>query len=1186
MPNPPAMRRKTRTGPGENVAPPEIFFTIVAWNYISYAATLMESVARAHPRSRRCVIVCDHPRSASPVAVDAELLYLHQLGIDDVQGMAFAYGVMEFATAIKPYLFLHFLREDPAGHVVYVDPDIQFMARLAHVFAALHAGAGLVLTPHIMRPLQDGRQPDDLTIMKSGIYNLGFLAARAESETLIFLRWWADRCRRDAVVDIPNHKFTDQRWVDLAPAFVGAVHILRHPGYNIAYWNLTERHIARDGSAYTVNGTTIHFLHFSGVAPGNREILSKHQDRFQLTDLPAYAELHGAYLAAVLAHGWRETAAIPYGFNAFTNGRAIHHTMRASFRRHEQSPGERGAAPASADGAQAFASGGEIFDREEPSLARHGPPGITRAMYELWSVRNDLRQSFAIEDAAQRAAYLNWFIEHGWQQAGFDELSRAGAERLRAAAAGSAPPPHPGAIRRKLPEPWPPQAPLIHHGPREKLGQWLAAAVPLKIVTTGAGVYVPRMLALLWEARADLRSHFPLQDTADLEAYITWCITRGVLEGHVPLDLIASRLGRYLDGNEDASADRIPQPLPPRTRLLRLVAGEYHGAFRDVVEKSPHDERAAFALVLWLCGTMRQQYRWPAAMLARPLAWLAEPAMPDRVAMNGGGTADGTAAPPGLRIGLAPLIPNAVHACYRLRRDVQDAFDISTGEGRWRLLAWYVAFGRREFSLTPDLTGPKFLAWLARPADLAAPWAAGAAAGAADGGIRHIDYLVWLARPDVRDSFSLETEAGARALGRWMAHEGARDPGIGPWLAAMAPPPSATTAIRCDVCLTGLWGVASGRGEDIRLTAAALRHQGVDFVIFDRRGERFLDFEGSEAAVDPAAVRVNIVHLNADTALWDYLALHRAGLTGAYTIGYWAWELERLPAAWNFAHSMYDEVWAATRFAQQAFQHSFPRDVRLMPMAVDLPEEPSVLTRADFGLPQDAFVFYYGFDFRSYMARKNPQAAVAAFLAAFGGTTQNVRLVLKTLAAAEAGDDERALRAQAAADPRIMFIDREYTRPDLFALIGSCDCFVSPHRSEGFGRGIAEAMLMGVPVIVTGYSGNMDFTTEETARLVGYRMVPVGEGEYPGGDGQMWADVDVVELAAAMQDVANHRRARSEVAKAGRRVMQQDFSIEAVGEVYRDRIAKIMSIRDNAASDSAELPKDQVSNNDQGLPVT
>jgi glycosyltransferase involved in cell wall biosynthesis len=1176
------MRPKSRVASGvKGAASLQIFFTIVAWNYIAYAATLMESVARAHPRSRRCIIICDRPRSASPVPVDAEIIYPDQLGIDDLPGMAFAYGVMEFATAIKPYSFLHFLGEEPAAQVVYVDPDIQFMENLAHVFAALDAGAGLVLTPHMMRPLQDGRQPDDLTIMKSGVYNLGFLAARAESDTLLFLRWWADRCRRDAVVDIPNHKFTDQRWVDLAPAFVGAAHILRHPGYNIAYWNLTERHIARDGRRYTVNGTTIHFLHFSGVVPGNREILSKHQDRFQLTDLPIYAELHGDYLAAVLAHGWRETTTIPYGFNAFDNGRRIHHTMRASFRRHERGPDERDAMPASVEGAAAFASGGEIFDREEPALARHGPPGITRAMYELWSVRNDLRQSFAIEDAAQRAAYLNWFIEDGWRQAGFDEVSRAAAERLRAAAMGTARE-HPVTLRPTLPEPWPPQASLIHHGPREKLGAWLAAAVPLKIVTTGAGAYMPRVLALLWEARADLRSHFPLRDTRDLEAYLTWCITRGVLEGHVPLDLIASRLGRYLDGVEDASADRGQRTLPPRTRLLRLVAGEYHGAFREVVDKAPHDERAALALVLWLCGTMRHHYRWPAAMLARPLAWLTETATPDRVSMKIGSAADGSAPPPGLRAGSSPAIPNVVHACYRLRRDVQDAFDISTGEGRWRLLAWYVAFGRREFSLTPDLTGPKFMAWLARPADLAAPWAA----GTADTAIRHIDYLVWLARPDVRDSFSVETEAGGRALGRWMAHEGARDQGIGPWLEAMAPLPETIAAKRCEVCLTGLWGVASGRGEDIRLTAAALRCHGVDFVIFDRRGERFLDADGAEASVDPAAVRVNIVHLNADTALWDYFALHRAGLTGAHTIGYWAWELERLPAAWNFAHSMYDEVWAATRFAQQAFQHSFPREVRLMPMAVDLPEEHSALTRADFGLPQDAFVFYYGFDFRSYVARKNPQAAIAAFLAAFGGGGQNVLLVLKTLAAAEASEAERALRAQAAADPRIIFIDREYTRADLFALIGSCDCFVSPHRSEGFGRGIAEAMLMGVPVIVTGYSGNMDFTTDETAMVIGYRMVPVGEGEYPGGHGQMWADVDVVELAAAMQDVARHPKARSGVARAGRRVMQQDFSIEAVGGVYRDRIAKTKIIRDNVASDSAELPKNQVSNSDQGFPVT
>jgi hypothetical protein len=222
-----------------------------------------------------------------------------------------------------------------------------------------------VLTPHMMRPLQDGKEPSDLTIMKSGVYNLGFLAARYEEETVMFLRWWADRCRRDAIVDIPNHKFTDQRWVDLAPAFVGSAHILRHPGYNIAYWNLASRRIEKSRGLYMSNGEHIHFLHFSGVVPSNNKILSKHQNRFELSDLPAFAELLRRYVGEILEFNWQVTSKIRYEFNFFEDGRAIHKFMRASFRRHEGRE--------ELSSADAFRHS-EVFDKAEPSLDSYGPP--------------------------------------------------------------------------------------------------------------------------------------------------------------------------------------------------------------------------------------------------------------------------------------------------------------------------------------------------------------------------------------------------------------------------------------------------------------------------------------------------------------------------------------------------------------------------------------------------------------------------------------------------------------------------------------------------------------------------------------------------------------------------------------------------------------------------------------------
>ncbi len=1107
--------RASKRAPGADLRPaggrgqaPKIFFTIVAWNYLSYAATLMASVKRQHPEALRYIIVCGKPESRPQLEVDAEIMYADQVDIPDVESMTFVYDVMEYATAVKPYAFLYFFNQNKNAHVVYTDPDLYLLKPLDHVFGALSSGAGLVLTPHMMRPLQDGKEPSDLTIMKSGVYNLGFLAARHEDEAIMFIRWWADRCRRDAIVDIPNHKFTDQRWVDLAPAFVGAAYILRHPGYNIAYWNLASRRIEQSRGRYTSNGEDIHFLHFSGVVPSNDKILSKHQNRFELSDLPAFAELLRRYVGEILGFNWQVTSKIKYEFNFFEDGRPIHKFMRASFRRHE---GQK-----ELTGADVFRRG-EVFDEAEPSLDSYGPPAITRSMYELWMARIDLLQTFNVMDSKGRANYLSWFIQEGGRQAGFDELSIEAARSFSGGEAG-------GSRRRDALEPWKPLTSVFFRGTPNDLESWLTDPVPIQTIMHGAGVYMPQILALLWEARPDLTSHFGLQDEAGFEAYLTWCITRGVLEKNVPIKMIGSRLAAYLGGAEGRGWDKA---LPPATRLVRLVQSEYKGPFLEVIRKSPEDLRSRLAIILWLCGTARQHYGWPREMLKSLVDWLQLPS--EYTCQN-------------------VWIPNLIFSCYRLRTDVQDTYKIWIPEDALQVVAWYIVYGSCEFGLQPDLVAPSMLEWLAQPSTQI------------DFALTNFEYLVWLARPDVKTAFDIQDARRVEDLRIWVFEEGAKVEAIRAWLDTLGLVlPQEEDVVRCPVCLSGLWGAASGRGEDIRLTAAGLIFQGVEFIVFDRRSEKFFSAEGEEIKADPAAVKVNIVHLNADTALWDYMSLYRAGLTHAYTVGYWAWELERLPPKWNFAYTFYSEVWAATRFAQDAFALGDKLDVLLMPMAVDLPEAGTAVTREDFGLAEDEFIFYYGFDFRSYMSRKNPEAAIKAFLQAFGGTDKKVRLLLKTLAADSDNDNFLRIKALVDRDRRIVLLDREFSRPELYALISQCNCFVSPHRSEGFGRGPAEAMLLGVPVIATNYSGNIDFTTPETSIVVDYDLVPLAAGEYPGGEGQVWADIRLDDLAAAMFKLASEPETCRMLAKAGQDYMTEHYAVPVVSVKHASRIRELLA---------------------------
>jgi glycosyltransferase involved in cell wall biosynthesis len=137
----------------------------------------------------------------------------------------------------------------------------------------------------------------------------------------------------------------------------------------------------------------------------------------------------------------------------------------------------------------------------------------------------------------------------------------------------------------------------------------------------------------------------------------------------------------------------------------------------------------------------------------------------------------------------------------------------------------------------------------------------------------------------------------------------------------------------------------------------------------------------------------------------------------------------------------------------------------------------------------------------------------------------------------------------ASGDPRIHIIEENMRRPRVMALYKACDCFVSLHRAEGFGRGIAEAILLGKQVIATGYSGNMDFCKESRVALVRYKMRPLKRGEYYWGDGQVWAEPDVDHAAELMREIRTNPR---DISDPG-----HDFSPEAVGRMYAERLEEI-----------------------------
>jgi glycosyltransferase involved in cell wall biosynthesis len=355
------------------------------------------------------------------------------------------------------------------------------------------------------------------------------------------------------------------------------------------------------------------------------------------------------------------------------------------------------------------------------------------------------------------------------------------------------------------------------------------------------------------------------------------------------------------------------------------------------------------------------------------------------------------------------------------------------------------------------------------------------------------------------------------------------------------------------------------------MTMRALDTQAIPYYAVDIGNGTLRDETGREAdRADLASVALNLVHVNAETAYGDHMLLRNLGLARGYLVGYWAWELARLPEEMHGAFSFYDEVWASTHFAHHAFDIGI-RPVTLQPMAVDLPRDFEMLDRDYFRLSSKRFLYMFNFDFASYRSRKNPEAAIQAFRKAFPGGREPVGMIVKTINAERYAEEWRRLQEIRAGEQRIDIRNGNYTRSEMLNLIRACDCYVSLHRSEGFGRGPAEAMLLERPVIATNYSGNVDFMDVSNSYAVDYELVPVPEGAYPGWRGQVWAEVDIDHAALQMRRVFEDRSGAAAIARRGRERILSCHSPSVIGKRYAERLRELGL---NSGLTTAELASD------------
>ncbi|AOS60912.1 FkbM family methyltransferase [Actinoalloteichus hymeniacidonis] len=393
--------------------------TIVAKNYLPAARVLAQSFREHHPEHEFVIAVIDREHGEEQDE-HATIVGPDWFGItdEDYLRMATSYTVMELATAVKPYL-LRTLRER-ADVAIYLDPDIQVFSPFGEVVE--HASTkSIVLTPHTLEPIpQDGLEPDDAVIMGTGIYNLGFIAVGAGSEG--FLDFWASRLRHDAIAAPEQQLFTDQRWVDQAPALFPH-YIWRDPGLNVAYWNVWQRPIEQTSTGgWTAAGRPLRFFHFSGYRPEKPWLLTFHcarKPRTLLSDHPALRALCDGYGQALLSAGYADSVeSVPYRYNTLADDTRITPIMRRVFRagwiKSERAKKKPPPAPPHAFGVD----GGQAFRDwlTAPDDAQQAAAGLSRWTMAVWQNRPDLQIAFPQPWGADAEGYRHWCVNSGVQE--------------------------------------------------------------------------------------------------------------------------------------------------------------------------------------------------------------------------------------------------------------------------------------------------------------------------------------------------------------------------------------------------------------------------------------------------------------------------------------------------------------------------------------------------------------------------------------------------------------------------------------------------------------------------------------------------------------------------------------------------------------------------------------------------
>lgn len=353
-----------------------------------------------------------------------------------------------------------------------------------------------------------------------------------------------------------------------------------------------------------------------------------------------------------------------------------------------------------------------------------------------------------------------------------------------------------------------------------------------------------------------------------------------------------------------------------------------------------------------------------------------------------------------------------------------------------------------------------------------------------------------------------------------------------------------------------------GMGEQMRshvqaCTAVHLHHRVLDIFRYAQRADAAHTRMLGELEREDLPGGIRIFHINGDEVERVIAEFEARGgvFADGYNIVVPAWELPAYPKEWALHLQKFDEVWALSQFIADSLATAGIK-APLVGQAIEFEAGP-MLPRRYFGIRESAFVLLHFFDLSSFATRKNPQAVLDLFARIRAEDPfRDVQLVLK-VKNGERGGEEWA--AGVADDPQIKVLSEPLDSLGVRSLVNACDVFVSLHRSEGFGRGLGEAMGLGRLALGTAWSGNVDFMTAENSLPVGYEMVKLRRDDYPHWRGQSWAEADVAHAHALLRPLLDDPTRGRMLAERGRADVLRTHGNRAVGLRVLARLRSIVA---------------------------